>query len=179
MQGTLTIGGLVAFFSLLPKMVEVINDMANRAFNSKVALAAAERVFEILNTPAEPTGNVKAGMEEAPAIEFQDVFFSYEEGAPVLRGTSFQVPRGKTVAVVGASGGGKSTLLRLLCGFYRPQRGKILIDGVALEEWDLEALRAHFAYVSQHAYLFPVTLRENIAMGKAGAGMKEDRKSVV
>jgi len=175
MQGTLTIGGLVAFFSLLPKMVEVINDMANRAFNSKVALAAAERVFEILNTPAEPTGNVKAGMEEAPAIEFQDVFFSYEEGAPVLRGTSFQVPRGKTVAVVGASGGGKSTLLRLLCGFYRPQRGKILIDGVALEEWDLEALRAHFAYVSQHAYLFPVTLRENIAMGKAGAGMKEIR----
>lgn len=177
MQGTLTIGGLVAFFALLPKLVEVINDMANRAFNSKTALAAAERVFAVLNTPVEPTGNVKAGSEEAPAIEFQDVFFSYEEGVPVLKGADFQVPRGKTVAVVGASGCGKSTLLRLLCGFYRPQRGKIFIDGVAMEKWDLDSLRAHFSYVSQHAYLFPSSVKENIAMGRTDAGMEEIRRA--
>ncbi|MDE6127646.1 MAG: ABC transporter ATP-binding protein/permease, partial [Lachnospiraceae bacterium] len=173
LQGRLSIGGLVAFFSLLPKMVEVINDMANRVFNSKTALAAAERVFEVLNTPIELTGSIEAGREDAPAIELKDVSFFYEEGVPVLAGTSFQVPRGKTVAVVGASGGGKSTLLRLLCGFYRPQQGNILIEGVKLADWNLEALRSRFSYVSQHAYLFPVSVGENIAMGRPGAGEEE------
>ncbi|MBD5444633.1 MAG: ABC transporter ATP-binding protein [Lachnospiraceae bacterium] len=168
-QGRLTIGSLVAFFSLLPKMVEAINDMANRTFNSKVAMAAVERVFEILNAPVEPMGSRVAGIENAPAIEFRDVSFSYEEGVPVLNGTNFKVPKGKTVAVVGASGGGKSTLLRLLCGFYQPQQGSILIEGVKLEDWNLEALRSRFSYVSQHAYLFPVSVGENIAMGKSGA----------
>lgn len=173
LQGRLSLGSLVAFFSLLPKMVEVINDMANRIFNSKAAMAAAERVFEILNTPVEPTGDVEAGLEEAPAIEFRDVSFSYEEGVPVLNGTSFKVPRGKTVAVVGTSGGGKSTLLRLLCGFYRPNGGSIFIEGVELDEWNLEALRSRFSYVSQHAYLFPVSVGENIAIGRPKAGRDE------
>lgn len=174
-QGRLTIGGLVAFFALLPKMVEVINDMAYRAFNSKVALAAIERVFEILNTPVEPTGSEVSGIEDAPAIEFKDVSFSYEEGVPVLNGISFKVPRGKTVAVVGASGGGKSTLLRILCGFYRQQQGSILIEGVKLEDWNLEALRSRLSYVSQHSYLFPVSVGENIAMGKPEACEDEIR----
>lgn len=174
-QERLTIGGLVAFFALLPKMVEVINDMAYRAFNSKVALAAIERVFEILNTPVEPMGSEVSGLEDAPAIEFREVSFSYEEGVPVLNGISFKVPRGKTVAVVGASGGGKSTLLRLLCGFYRPQQGSILIEGVKLEDWNLEALRSRLSYVSQHSYLFPVSVGENIAMGKTEACEDEIR----
>ena len=173
LQGSLTIGSLVAFFALLPKMVEAINDMANRVFNSKVALAAAERVFEILNTPVEAGGSVSSGITDAPAIEFRDVSFSYEEGVPVLNGVNFKVPRGKTVAVIGASGGGKSTLLRLLCGFYRAQKGSILIEGIKLEDWNLEALRSRFSYVSQHAYLFPVSVGENIAMGKSGADEKE------
>lgn len=175
LQGNLTMGGLVAFFSLLPKMVNEINDMANRVFNSKVALAAAERVFEVLNTPTEPMGTVVAGVEEAPAIEFRNVSFSYEEGLPVLEGASFTVPRGKTVAVVGASGGGKSTLLRLLCGFYRPQRGSILVEGVRMDDWNLDALRSRFSYVSQHAYLFPASVGENIALGRPGAGEEEIR----
>lgn len=169
LRGKMTIGALVAFFSLLPQMVEVVNDMASRIFNSKVALTAAERVFELLNTPVEPTGIQESGREDAPAIEFQNVSFAYEEGVPVLDGISLKVPRGKTVAVVGASGGGKSTLLRLVCGFYRPQSGKILIEGVALEDWNLEAVRARISYVSQHSYLFPVSVGENIAMGKRGA----------
>ena len=76
LQGRLTIGSLVAFFSLLPKMVEAINDTANRTFNSKVAMAAVERVFEILNAPVEPMGSRVAGIENAPAIEFRDVSFS-------------------------------------------------------------------------------------------------------
>lgn len=173
LQAKLTMGGLVAFFSLLPKMVDVINDMAGRVFNSKVALAAAERVFEVLDTPLEPTGVIQNGREDAPAIEFRNVSFSYEEGVPVLEGASFVVPRGKTVAVVGASGGGKTTLLRLLCGFYRPQQGDILVEGVSLADWNLEALRSRLSYVSQHAYLFPVSVGENIAMGKSGAGAEE------
>lgn len=169
LQGRLTTGGLVAFFSLLPRMVDVINDMANRVFNGKTALAAAERVFELLDMPVEPTGDVASGREDAPAVEFRNVSFGYDEGVTVLSDVSFQVPRGKTVAVVGASGGGKSTLLRLLCGFYRPQQGQILIEGVEVDDWNLEAMRSRLAYVSQHAYLFPVSVRENIAMGKHGA----------
>lgn len=170
LRGRMTIGMLVAFFSLLPKMVEVINDMAGRIFNSKVALAAAERVFEVLNAPEEASGVAKCGEEDAPAIEIRDVSFAYEEGVPVLDGLSLQVPRGKTVAVVGASGGGKSTLLRLLCGFYRPQKGKIFIEGVPMDNWNLEEMRSRLSYVSQHSYLFPVSVGENIAMGKEGAG---------
>lgn len=173
MQGRLTIGGLVAFFSLLPKMVSVINDMANRVFNSKVALVAAERVFEILNAPVEPTGSIKSGLKNVPAIEFREVSFSYEEGVPVLVGINFKVFQGKTVAMVGASGGGKSTLLRLLCGFYRPQEGNILIEGIKLEDWNLEALRSRISYVSQHSYVFPVSVGDNIAMGKLGADEDE------
>lgn len=177
LRGRMTVGTLVAFFSLLPRMVEVVNDMAGRIFNSKVALAAAERVFEVLNTPVEPSGTEETGRKEVPAIEFQDVSFSYEEGVPVLDGISLKVPRGKTVAVVGASGGGKSTLLRLLCGFYRPQKGKILIEGVEAGDWNLEAMRARFSYVSQHSYLFPVSVGENIAMGKCGAADEEIRRA--
>ncbi len=173
LQGRLTIGSLVAFFSLLPKMVEVMNDMASRIFNSKVALAAAERIFEILYAPSEQTGNIESGRTEAPAIEFRDVSFSYEEGTFVLTNTSFRVLRGETVAVVGASGGGKSTLLRLLCGFYRPQQGSILVEGIPLADWNLEALRSRISYVSQHAYLFPVSVGENIAMGKPEAEKEE------
>ncbi|MCH5249228.1 MAG: ABC transporter ATP-binding protein [Lachnospiraceae bacterium] len=174
-QGRLTIGSLVAFFSLLPKMVNVINDTANKLFNSKTALAAGERVFEILNTPVEKAGSVECGIEDAPAIEFRGVEFFYEEGTPVLNGISFTVPKGKTVAIVGASGSGKSTLLRLICGFYRPRQGSILIEGIELNDWNLEALRSRFSYVSQHAYLFPVSVGENIAMGKTGADEDEIR----
>ena len=123
--------------------------------------------------PVEPTGSIDCGLRDTPAIEFKNVSFAYEEGAPVLDGTSFIVPRGKTVAVVGASGGGKSTLLRLLCGFYRPQKGSILIEGIAFDEWNLECLRSRFSYVSQHAYLFPVSVGENIAIGKPRADMEE------
>lgn len=173
LQGRLTTGSLVAFFSLLPKMVEVMNDMASRIFNSKVALAAAERIFEILYAPSEQTGDIESGTVEAPAIEFRDVSFSYEEGTLVLTNTSFRVLRGETVAVVGASGGGKSTLLRLLCGFYRPQQGSILVEGIPLADWNLEALRSRISYVSQHAYLFPVSVGENIAMGKPEAEKEE------
>lgn len=176
-QKSMTIGTLVAFFSLLPQMVEVVNDMAGRIFNSKEALAAAERVFEVLNTPTEPTGVTKSGREDAPAIEFREVSFAYEDGVPVLDGISLKVPHGKTVAVVGESGGGKSTLLRLLCGFYRPQSGNILIEGVAIDDWDLEAMRTRFSYVSQHSYLFPVSVGENIAMGKEGASREEIRRA--
>lgn len=86
-------------------------------------------------------------------------------------------PQGKTMAVVGASGGGKSTLLRLLCGFYRPQQGEILVEGVSLGDLNLEALRSRLSYVSQHAYLFPASVGENIAIGKSGAGGEEIHKA--
>lgn len=173
LNGSLTLGGLVAFFSLLPKATEIINDISYRFFNSKVAFAAAERVFGILQAPTEPSGTVESGMDSAPAIEFRDVSFSYDERVPVLNGISFRIQKGKTVAVVGTSGGGKSTLLRLICGFYRPQSGSILIEGVDIDEWNLKALRLQLSYVSQHAFLFPVSVEENISMGKPGAD-KED-----
>lgn len=177
LNGSLTLGGLVAFFSLLPKMTEIINSMSYRLFNSKVTFAAAERVFGILQAPVEPTGTVVKGVENAPAIEFRDVSFSYNERVPVLSGTSFQVQRGQTVAVVGTSGGGKSTLIRLICGLYRPQSGSIFIGGVELDDWNLEALRTQLSYVSQHAFLFPVSVKENIAMGKTEVSNEEIHKA--
>jgi subfamily B ATP-binding cassette protein MsbA/ATP-binding cassette subfamily B protein AbcA/BmrA len=148
------------------------------AFEAKSALAACERVFTILDFPVEPNGTfqdlapVPAG---APLIQFEDVAFAYHESAPVLRNVTFDVYEGQTVALVGPSGGGKTTLLQLLCGFYQPQAGSISFRGRPLGEWDLKVLRDQLAYVPQTSYLFPLTVGENLALGRDGATPDEVR----
>lgn len=134
------------------------------------ALAGIE---QILHTPVDPAqrGGRPLGQVRGD-VELQDVWFAYDQ-EPVLRGLDFKVKAGQTVALVGPSGGGKSTTMDLLLRFHEPSRGRILIDGVDLRELRLADYRAHTAVVSQQPFLFNTSIRENIAYGKPGASQAE------
>jgi subfamily B ATP-binding cassette protein MsbA/ATP-binding cassette subfamily B protein AbcA/BmrA len=101
------------------------------------------------------------------------VSFSYGEGPPVLQGMSFSLARGERIAIVGASGCGKSTVLKLACGDYETHTGRILVEGHDCREWDLSALRSRLSVISQDVFLFPASILENIASGRPGASREE------
>jgi ATP-binding cassette, subfamily B, bacterial len=133
--------------------------------------AAAKRIMDLLDEQPKivdrPTAKPLAGPPRR--IEFRDVHFSYPRREPVLHGVDFTVERGKVVGVVGPTGAGKSTLVKLLLHYYEPTRGEILVDGVPLNEITLDSFRRHVGYVSQDAYLFSGTVTENIALGSPKA----------
>jgi subfamily B ATP-binding cassette protein MsbA len=145
--------------------------------NSRVAtgLGAADRIFAVLDTP--PVITDRAGARTlaplAHGIRYEDVSFGYDPGTPVLKGVSFDVPRGSVVALVGASGAGKSTTLDLLARFYEPTGGRITFDGVDLREATVSSLRGQLGIVTQETILFHDTVRANIAYGKADASQAE------
>ena len=145
-----------------------------RSYNTVMESASAlQRIESILS---ERVDHTDAGGEPLPElrgdVELDDVWFAYD-GEPVLRGLSLKVRRGQTVALVGASGGGKSTTVDLLMRFHDPQRGRVLIDGRDLRTIDMDDYRSHTAVVSQQPFLFNTSIRENIAYGKPGATMAE------
>ena len=174
-RGEFTLGSLVAFSTLLTQTLSPLMRASSMFFNLRYASAAADRVFSIINEPSEPEGD--AVLTELPdgvaAVSFKDVSFGYEEDKPVLKGIALDIQKGETVGFAGASGCGKSTLLGLVCGFYRPTGGKILIGGVDLNDSSLKSTRGLISYVSQEAYLFPISIYDNIAMGKENATREE------
>ena len=138
-------------------------------------LAGAERVFELLDTELEvvdrPGATVLTGVDQA--IEFHDVSFAYEPGEPVLRGVNLRIPVGQVVALVGISGGGKSTLADLIPRFYDATEGNITIDGVDIRGITLASLRSHIAVVTQFTFLFNDSVRNNIAYADPSRPMEE------
>ena len=163
LSGTLTLGALVAFTSYVRMFFRPLSDLSERYNIFQAAMAAAERILGLLDRPREETG-----AEVLPAlrgeIEFRDVWFAYNDKEWVLKGVSFRVRPGERVAIVGPTGSGKTTVVNLLLGLYRPQRGKILIDGVDLGELDLEAFRKRVAIVPQDVFLFAGDILENIRL---------------
>ncbi|MBL8723852.1 MAG: ABC transporter ATP-binding protein [Planctomycetes bacterium] len=134
---------------------------------------ALHGIEQILATPTDPTQRPGRALGRVRGdVELRDVWFAYDQ-EPVLRGLSLKVQAGQTVALVGASGGGKSTTMDLLLRFHDPQRGQILVDGIDLCEVDLAEYRAHTAVVSQQPFLFNTSIRENIAYGRPGASQAE------
>ncbi len=126
-----------------------------------------------MNSPEEPVREDLSGGPYPPEIMLRDVSFTYEDGAPVLEQLNLTVPAGKVVALVGHSGAGKSTLLSLLQGFYKPDQGELLLDGMPMGRIPLGALRRSIAYVPQETFLFSGTIRENIGYGRLGASQEE------
>ncbi|MGE0869724.1 MAG: ABC transporter ATP-binding protein [Kofleriaceae bacterium] len=166
--------GLVAkFVEYTNRFFIPVRDLSQKYAVMQGAMAAAERIFQLLDTDERDGGNARPASSPArdtkastPAVELKDVHFSY--GAePVLRGVDLKVPRGATVAVVGATGSGKSTVIKLLTRLYERDRGAILIDGVPIEAMPLGELRRRITVVSQDVILFAGTLADNIALGKA------------
>ena len=138
------------------------------------AMAASERIFKLLDTPAEVVSPAVPKRAEGPGrIEFDHVWFAYHPDQFVLRDVSFTVTPGQRIGIVGATGSGKTTIVSLLLRFYDIQRGRILVNGVDIREWELTTLRGLFGVVLQDPHLFSGTIAENIRLGKAAIGNKQ------
>lgn len=163
LSGVFTLGGLVAFTSYLRSLFQPLVDLSEQYNILQSAMAAGERIFYFLDIPLEPTGTKVLG-ELRGEIEFCNVWFAYDDEDWVLKDVSFRIRPGERVAIVGPTGSGKTTIIGLTLGFYRPQRGRILIDGQDLNELDLQAFRRQVALVPQDVFLFSGNVRENIRM---------------
>src|SRR6059036_1202250 len=191
LSGAIQLGDLVAFLMLTAFLYDPISRLHQLNQLVQAGRAAGERVFEILDEPVEPgvvaaSANRDAGITDPGYktrilgdIRYQDVSFSYAEGLHALRNVSFHAPPGATVALVGATGAGKSTLVNLLVRFYEFTSGQIYIDGKPIREYDLRALREGIGVVTQESFLFNGSIRENLLMGKPQATDAELWRAVV
>jgi len=167
--GTRTQGALVGFIITLFLLYEPFKKLVRTNYSIQQGLAGAERMFELLDTKPQVVDRAGAGVLDGvrEGIEFDDVSFAYEPGRPVLRHIDLRVGVGQVVALVGMSGGGKSTLADLIPRFYDVTSGRILIDGRDIRDFTLQSVRAHIAVVTQFTFLFNDSIRNNIAYGEA------------
>lgn len=174
-QGEVLLGVLVAFLMYLQKFFEPIRDMAEKFNIIQTAMASSERIFELLDTPEELPNpeRPQAVSRIAGNIEFQNVWFSYNKDDYVLRDVSFSLKEGESLAIVGATGSGKSTVINTLLRFYDIQKGRITIDGVSLQEMSKQDLRRHMALVQQDVFLFSRNIIDNIRLGNTSLGLEE------
>ena len=162
--GTLSIGTLVLFLLYISQMFQPIMQLSEQLNFIQRSLISVERVFSILETPVSITDGPRDASELSfkHEIAFENVWFAYEGETWVLRDVSFSIPKGQSLALVGKSGGGKSTIVNLLLRFYDPQKGRITVDGVDIREFELCAWRNVLGLVLQDIYLFPGSVADNI-----------------
>ena len=163
--------GFIAFIAMFSQITRPVRTFIDQFSNINQGIAAGERIFSIIDAQSEiqdkPGAIELDGLKDK--IEFRDIHFSYDGSREVIEGISFEIKHGETVALVGPSGGGKSTLSELIPRFYDVKAGDILIDGVSVRDYTQDSLRAHMSVVAQDTVLFNDTIEGNIAMGKAGA----------
>ncbi|MEN8136384.1 MAG: ABC transporter ATP-binding protein [Thermodesulfobacteriota bacterium] len=165
-QDHMTMGVLVAFLSYMRLFFQPLRELSQKYSIVQSSLASAERIFQLLDTTNELPTKVEPSRLTAPAgkIEFNGVTFGYEKERPVLNDLTFRAEPGETIAIVGATGSGKTTIINLLERFYDPDRGEILLDNIDLKELDHHQVRAQIGLVMQDAYIFPTTFKENIVL---------------
>jgi ATP-binding cassette, subfamily B, bacterial len=174
LRGKLTPGTIIVFLSYLSSLYEPLDSMTSTATTIQGAVAEADRVMEILET--EPDVQDRPGARDAEIvgpIRYENVTFGYEPGRPALRDVSLQANPGDVVAILGETGAGKTSLAHLLVRFYDPWSGRITVGGTDIRDFRLGSLRAQIALVLQDSFIFPFTVRENIAYGRPDASIEE------
>lgn len=174
-NGNLTLGTLVAFLAYIASFYDPLRRLTEIDNTFQQAIAAGERIFEILDEESEiqnAPGAIKLEKTRGE-VQFEDVHFRYGKGDEVLHDIDFHVAPGEVVALVGPSGAGKTSIANLICRFYDPAHGRVLLDGHDLRDLDLASLRQHIAVVLQDTFLFNTTVRENICYGKPDATDEE------
>jgi subfamily B ATP-binding cassette protein MsbA len=170
LAGLISVGEFASFFTAMLLLLAPLKHLTEINAPLQRGLAAAESVFGLIDTPVEEDTGTQVLTRAHGEIEFHDVSLTYSTRTePALHSVSFAVRPGETVALVGGSGGGKTTLVNLLPRFYSPQSGRVLLDGHDIQALRLESLRANLALVSQDVVLFNDTIRANIAYGGMGA----------
>src|SRR2546425_7601096 len=170
-QGAIAIGDVQAFIQYAQQFTMPITQLANIANVIQLTIASAERVFELLDEQEEIPDAAEVPVLAFPKgeVQFQHVTFRYNEDVPLIEDMNIDVKEGQTIAIVGPTGAGKTTLVNLLMRFYELNSGKILIDGVDITQFKRGNLRRVFGMVLQDTWLFNGTIRENIAYGREGA----------
>jgi len=173
-RGEISVGALIASNYLIWMVFIPVETMLGWIRNLREVAPAVERIFEILDQPAEYGSSGEfIPAKNARAVSFDAVSFQYGEDNKILADFTLEVDEGQVVALVGSSGCGKSTVLKLLCGFYRPQKGEIRVMGHDIVQSGIREARKWVSLVSQETYLFPTTIAENIAFGRLGASQQE------
>src|SRR5258706_13280912 len=175
MSHALSLGALVAFIQYSGFLFQPIRDISDKYNVLQGAVVASHRIFQALDLPiaiTTPAHPLKTGRAEG-RIEFENVWFAYKDEDWVLKDVSFTVSPGQSVALVGHTGSGKTTITNLLMRFYDVQKGRILLDGVDVRDWELQSLRENFAVVLQEIFLFTGTVESNIRLGRQD--ITEDR----
>ena len=171
-KGEMTVGGFVSFITAMLMLLTPLRQLAEVNGPLQRGLAAAESVFTLIDAPVERTNGKVLDKRAEGSVEFVDVTFSYiGQQQPALQDINLKVAPGETIAFVGMSGGGKSTLVNLLPDFYTPTKGQILLDGQPIQDISLTSLRQQIAMVSQHVVLFDDSVTANIAYGDSAPDM--------
>jgi ATP-binding cassette subfamily B protein len=165
LAGDLPVGAYSVMVFLTQRLLWPLTRLGETFDLYQRAMASTTRVLDLLDTEPRITGGSEVLDRPKGAVRFEDVRFSYPRGGPVLDGVTLDIPAGKTTAIVGATGSGKTTLVKLLLRFYEVQEGRVLLDGRNVSALDLRSLRGAIALVSQDVFLFDGTVRQNIAYG--------------
>jgi subfamily B ATP-binding cassette protein MsbA len=165
-EQSLTAEQFLFFVTVALQLISPLKAIADYPAKLQLSVAAADRFFEILDAPIEPTGGSRIAAAPTEGVRFEDVGFEYEPNTPVLRDVSLEVRAGEVLAIVGPSGSGKTTLVDMLPRFIDPTEGRITLDGIDLREFSLASLRELFGVVSQETVVFHDTVRGNIAYGE-------------
>ncbi len=168
LRGGLTLGALVAFISYVRQMFRPLADISQKYNIMQSAMASSERIFNIMDTEPEvmESGQAETVERLEGRVEFEDVSFSYVPDSRVLKGVSFSVPSGGSVALVGPTGAGKTSIINLLCRFWDPDSGSIRVDGREVADLSLATLRSNMAIVLQDAFIFSRSVADNIRLGQ-------------